>query len=278
MAEAGRPTHSFNLGIDAMTSPEDAFVLEEVLAKRHRPFNLLISECYPIQTEYSRKSLNGTLRHVYWHDLKRLTTVIRSLCERNLEEKKKLLRGIKSYKQQWGAIGSQVPLYFSNAVHVGRGLECLESTLTPRVALSTQPLGPSGDGYVPAAEVPIDDAEWLQIQKEVLDWKKKAIKSTFNTPESQRLIQEKEKMVHAQGGTLVLFIAPSTGGHFLPSPQFPLTSPVFDFADPSRYPEFFERPNRLNVGHLSRQGAELFTRYLVEQLVAFQRANEQSVR
>src|SRR5437016_2606538 len=48
MAAAGTPTHSFNLGINGMRPPEDSYVLEQVLARRHRPLKLVVVECNPV--------------------------------------------------------------------------------------------------------------------------------------------------------------------------------------------------------------------------------------
>ena len=73
---------------------------------------------------------------------------------------------------------------------------------------------------------------------------------------------------------MVTFEPPLAGMKvFVPDPKIQPGLPCFNFASPECYPEFYRKENRFDEGHLNPQGAELFTRRLVEQLVDWQKSD-----
>src|SRR6185369_9557893 len=77
-AAAGVPTHSFNLGIDGMKPPEDAYVLERVLALRPKRLRWVFIETGDVRQNVIRGGV-GDVRSVHWHDTRRTILVLKAL-------------------------------------------------------------------------------------------------------------------------------------------------------------------------------------------------------
>ncbi len=272
MAKAGMPTHSFNLGIDGMVGPEDSFLLETVLAKRKKPLKLVLLECGAINTRFDKPAAEGAIssRQVYWHDFQRFALVAQTIFASESNKK---------WPKSFAAIRHRVTYYcqgqmtcFLHHLHMhlcyetnfGRGCETLTKLFDKPEPINWGYLGPKRDGYLEILH-DINDHDWAGVQSQVADYKIYH-KIEHGTKPSQMLLLEKRQDVQACGGKAVFFVAPSSTNNFYPSPKIKPEMPVIDLSDPARYPEFFERSNRCDGGHLNAKGSEILTRRLVEQL------------
>ena len=76
---------------------------------------------------------------------------------------------------------------------------------------------------------------------------------------------------------MVLFLPPlASDTELIADPAFGPPPPVLNFNDPRKYPQFFERQNRLDAGHINAAGAVLFTRLLAGEVVAIERKEARS--
>ena len=257
MAQAGMPTHSFNLGILGMRPPEDSYLLETVLAKRRAPLKLVIVEANTINAENEADAL-GTLREVYWRDTSRFWVVTRSILER----KRKTL-----WKTE--VLVHNLNVYLRKTLSVGRGIEWLTGHLEKNASPPPQSLGKYSDGYL-SYDTPlrtIKDEEWRVFQTKF----KRNIQLVFNDGASQQELAKKRLWVEAHGGKMIAFTPPIAGiNHFIPDPRLHPGLPWLNFFQPAKYPEFFQKENLADSGHLNQQGAEFFTRRLVEEIVALE--------
>lgn len=269
MAEAGMPTHSFNLGVNGMRPPEDTYVLEAALAKRRAPLKLVVMEANALQVYTEDDQALGTSRAVYWHDLKRSLAVCRCTLETKVNGRAQFSPSSILWKLD--AFRHNLNLFMSQTLSSGGGLEWLETRLGDPKPTPKNELGKRSDGYV-LYDTPlqsINDGEWSIIQQRLAKLAVKPIHFVNKTKASQTEIRTKLRLIQPFGAQTVSFIPPMAGGNvFTPNPAIYPNLPIFNFADPARYPELFQRANRFDSGHLNQQGAEVFTRMLVEKIVA----------
>jgi len=262
MAEAGMKTRSYNLGVDAMRPPEDSVLLETVLAKRKKPLGLVIVESYPIvaTVDWAFAGGKGIPRQAYWHDAERMRTLIK--CSEIFSGGRKLLH--------LGEISSSLTHHFHMAlcrlVHFGRGFELLEFALGREETAKPVALGPRCDGYVPVSHA-ISDIEWRELQKNTADRLDHPGKLRRQDAESQRVLLEERRLIESHGGRMLLLGTPTSKRAPL-APNVLSLIPFLDLSNPAEYPRLYERENWADHGHLNAKGAELFTRMLVERLIA----------
>ena len=125
MAKAGVPTHSFNLAMDAMSSPEDEYMLEKALQNRKKPLKFVISECYRIRHTYFENGMEGTIRHAYWHDAKRMGQISASIWGPVVADRRR--ESLRDPSCFWNkgvrVFGTHFKLFLDYSVNVGRGME-----------------------------------------------------------------------------------------------------------------------------------------------------------
>lgn len=263
MAQAGVPTHSFNLGIFGMRSPEDSYLLETVLAHRHQPLKLILVEANPVSLRMDEGDQATTLRTIYWHDFKRLVALWRATWESHLKGGPFIKLATLRYHTN---------LFLTKTFALGRGREQVEDWVDVPASTLSKSLGPRRDGSAvdESRERDIPEETWQAFQKKL----RKPLRLDYDTRASQLELQAKRRGVEAFGGRMVAFAPPLAGMKvFVPDPKIKPVIPCLNFSVPERYPEFYQRENRFDEGHLNARGAELFTRRLVEQLLEWQKAN-----
>ena len=264
MAEAGLPTHSFNLGMDAMSTPEDSFVLEKVLAQRRKPLKWVITECLPIRVKYVEGGTEGTIRHAYWHDTRRFCALIGTMFGPSADERVGFAQWLsKSWNKAFKPIGVHLQLYLARMLNVGRGLEWMN----PPAPVLEFYAGPKLDGY-DGVDRMISEAEIKELREQIANRIQPDYTPDFGDASSQSLLLYKRRMAEAHGARTVLFIPPSSGENFYPCPTFWPKAPLIDLSDPRLYPDLYKMENRCDHGHLNAKGADLLTRLLAEKLAA----------
>ncbi len=276
MTEAGAPAHSFNLGINAMRPPEDTYVLESVLSKRRTAVKLVICECNPVFFYDSASAGNGTERLAYWHDAKRTMAMLLEMAEETRQGKGWLGRSWKSYARLATNATLQVSLFLTHCANFGRGSE----TLAIELGISSPAIlgndGDRTDGYEPhePGRDAIDDADWKIFSQMREDRLRKPAALVATTREAQIQLRDKQRLIAASGARMVLFRPPILRDEFAPDPQLLPGVPIFNFANPARYPELFDRTSRFNMGHLNAAGAKIFTRLLATRVAAWRHGED----
>ncbi len=270
MTEGGKPTKTFNLGFDGMRPPEDSFVLETVLAARHRPLKYVLVEGNDLRVNLEGEA-HGTMRASYWHDLKRCAVVVRATLWMTSSDE-------TTWFGIWGDRFSSISTFLghvqptlSRAVNLGRGRELWPDLLPTEDAeqLSQKNLGEKRDGYFYGPRLgEIKKANRQKLEAGVAARLKKPAEPFFSDAESQRVLQEKRRVIEAHGGRMIVFHPPMTQAEtFYPDPKFGPAIPVINLSDPRVYPELFEARYRKDEAHLNSTGAEIFTRLLVKHLL-----------
>jgi len=271
MAEAGVPTHSFNLGVNGMRSPEDTYVLEKALAHRKAPLKLVLVEANAVHVNIGGDENQGSLRAVYWHDWKRFLTICRCIGETTVSGQRP--HSLKTYIWKFNAIQHNLNLYLNNTLGIGSGLEWLEKRMGKPGKDPMQELGKRADGYA-RYDTPIDvmnEKDWKTMEKKLVKANSKPAKPNYKDKASQKELQIKCRLIESFGGKVVTFIPPVAGiSTFAPNPAVHPNLPLLNFADTAAYPELFLRENRADVGHLNQPGSEIFTRKLAERVLSVQ--------
>jgi hypothetical protein len=270
MAAGGRPTRTFNLGFDGMRPPEDSYVLETVLAQRRLPLKYVLVEGNDLRMNLEGEA-KGTMRTAYWHDLKRCGVVVRATLWLTSSDETTWF-GI--WGDRFSSIGTflgHVQPALSRAVNLGRGHELLPGFhgVDDPDTLSHKNLGEKHDGYFYGPRLgDIKKSSLEKLLAGLAERKKKPAQPFFSDAESQRVLQEKRRVIEAHGGKVILFHPPMTQAeYFQPDPSFGPVMPVINLSDPLHYPELFEPRFRKDEAHLNPAGAEIFTRLLVKYIL-----------
>ncbi|XHR30763.1 MAG: hypothetical protein ACFUZC_09405 [Chthoniobacteraceae bacterium] len=261
MAQAGYPTHSFNLGINGMRSPEDSFVLETALKRRSALLKLVVVEANAIPME-AETNAHGTQRAEYWRDPRRFWAVSKSVIQARM--RRGLWHKVESFRYN-------LDVFLSRSFCLGRARQALEGRFAPPPDTSRGILGRRYDGsyWYDAPLVNISDEEWTDFEHRLTQ--------PFKAKEADRASQDqlsyKRGLIEKFGGEMITFSPPMPGmGIFTPRAGICPPSRYFNFALSAQYPELFQRENRADAGHLNRLGAEQFTRRLAERVIAAKRA------
>jgi hypothetical protein len=264
MAEAGRPTRSFNLGSAGMRAPEDAFVLDRALEGRREPLQFLFVECNPVRLGIPEQD-RGTMRAVYWHDGPRVRTLWgRVWAHPSIRPDGPY--GIPLLTRRLAEFADHVRHWAWNASRLGRAPELLDRRLRAGAPAPAEPgLGPNGDGYDPGRERREMNAEEIaEYEQQLAEEIARGKPDHFGDTASQAELARKRALAERFGAKLVLIAPPTVGRAFAPLPGSGFL--FLDFSDPARYPELFAVPHRCDRGHLNHVGALLYSRLLAREL------------
>lgn len=261
--ESGLPTRTFNFGIDAMHPPENFYVLDQILKTEPRNLKWVFVETANIETKLHK--VLGTERAVYWHDWPRTALVLRKALNP---------RGNPPWyikvSRLWLArrdLAAHLALFAQRFTNVGRGTELLFPQ--DRTAEAEVELGPKRDGYRLAGHAMSAGAAasfQKRLEQELAEARVKPLDAYAD--EAYREYAQRLKAI----GAAPLFVVPplifQSPVSFRQSPPGPLLS----FNNARTYPMLFDPKFRIDDAHLTREGAEEFTRLLAREFV--QRARQ----
>ncbi|MGB8167092.1 MAG: hypothetical protein WCF18_06345 [Chthoniobacteraceae bacterium] len=266
-AEQGIEMHSFNLGMDSLAAPEDAYVLDQALAAAPPRLRYVFIELTYFRANFAGQGAD-TIRSAYWHDWERTCAVWRRLAS---EEWQQIKPPKKRKKQRWSGWLADVGecldlfathgrLFLQRATNLGRGAGCLQKLTGLRPPGDPlAPLGPARDGFIPSDTV-MNAASLSEYQRQLSSLKTTESRTKPLDRVPQENLEAMLARVRAHGAEPVLFIAPTPGGAVLyPRRE---VAPLLDFSDPLRWPSLFDPQYRADVTHLNTAGAEVFTRAL----------------
>jgi hypothetical protein len=265
-AEGGRPLRSFNAGIPAMVSPEDAYVIEQILRRPHRRLRWLVLELTPFGRHFD-PTLDGTGRMDYWHDAYRmslLTNCAAADCA-------------SAWRRPGSAWGQRYELCFNiladwcshfrqfvqRTINFGRG----EALLTEHLRGGRKPTkldagGPAGDGWVDISGRELMEGKMLAAYEQDLAELLNAPRNRFEDAVGEQSLRGTIDLLRRQGIELILFLPPTVSpAQFYPKRVLETTT-LFDLSDPARYPDFYDPANRRDGVHLNLAGSALYTRRL----------------
>jgi hypothetical protein len=260
--ENGFPTRTFNFGIDGMHPPENFYVLEQILKTKPRNVKWVVLEMGEIQTKWNDilGALLGTQRVVYWHDWPRTALALK----KTLNPRGKanwLIQGTRFWLARRDLI-SHLFLFGKQFTSVGRASDFFPSEKRERFLDANSELGPNRDGYRPAGNAM--SAERATIFKQKLAQEVSRAQPKFLDPTTDEAYRTAASQIRQAGAAPVFVVTPiltQTTAQFRQTPPAPLLS----FNDSRKYPEFYDPKVRIDDAHLTREGAEQFTRLLAQE-------------
>lgn len=257
-AEGGLSTHTFNFGIDALHPPENFYLLNQILKTRPRNLKSVLLETANIETKLHK--ILGTERAVYWHDWPRTLLALRKALNprgdtrwyikvsRLWVARRDLAAHLTLFAQRFGNVGRAIDLFFPQDRKAEAALE----------------LGPKRDGYRLAGQA-MSAKEAAAFQKRLAEEIAQARPKPLDpgADEAYRTFATRFREIGAAPVFVVpplIFQSPIT---FRNSPPGPLLS----FNDATTYPMLFDTRVRIDDAHLTREGAEEFTRLLAQEFV-----------
>jgi len=266
MAAAGKPAHSFNLGIDGMLPPETFYVIDQLLAAKPRGLRRIFIELEDVQISVAPEHVR-TRRALYWHDWKRSALIVQKILEMDVAEKWKQKR--KRLLRNREALFADLFLFGQNLANVGRAFDLLG--LTPgEDDLSESDYEPRGDGYAPTtiAMTPDQAARY----KAWLDHELAGAHPREVDAYAEAAFRHYANLFRSLGATPIFFVTPASGT-ILPSKfRSAPSETVMSFNDAQRYPSLYQAEARLDETHLNAKGADEFSRLLATRLLETEHA------
>ncbi|HYJ06034.1 MAG TPA: hypothetical protein VEX43_12935 [Chthoniobacterales bacterium] len=260
--ESGLPTRAFNFGIDAMHPPENFYVLDQILRTQPRNLKWVFLETADIETKLHK--VLGTERAVYWHDWPRTKLALRKALNPRGDA-----RWYIRISRLWVArrdLTAHLKLFAQRFVCAGRGMELIFPKKNDRTNEAELELGPRRDGYRLAGHaMSAEQAASFekQLAQEIAQARPKPL-----DPVADEAYRDYAQRIRAIGATPLFVVPPlifqSPVGFREPPPA---PGPLLSFNDVRAYPMLFDTQFRIDDAHLTKEGAEEFTRLLAQEFV-----------
>jgi hypothetical protein len=256
--EDGVPTRTFNFGIDGMHPPENFYVIEQILKTNPRKLKWVFMETENIQAKWTEE-IRGTQRLLYWHDWRRTALTIRKALNP---------RGGAAWygkiARLWLArrdLALNLALFGRQFSNVGRAVDWY--SFSDRSRDADLQLGPKHDGYrLPNAAMSPEHATRFQQQ---LANQASGARSKFIDPYAEKAYRDCAVQIRKLGAVPIFIVTPIIWQSPLRFRSPP--GPLLLFNDSKTYPQLYDTNVRVDEGHLTRPGAEEFTRLLAWEFV-----------
>ena len=268
-ARAGMRTRSFNAAAAGLRPPEDAYLLDQILARTGNRFRWIFIELAGLRTAIPEQT-RQTVRAVYWHDWERLTILARrALYEMRRAKWKQPDRWVKPLAE----LLDHLELFAQRQANIGRGARWAERlrarpdrrTDEPRTVLPAE-----SAGWLPPERREIGAAaERDAYEQKVAERRTEPSRKDFADPISQDALGKMLQKIERHGATAVLIVPPVVARkNFHPRPEMIGSNLVLDFSAVDKFPELFVSSDRIDEDHVNAKGAALFTKRLAEEFVA----------
>jgi hypothetical protein len=265
-AENGLSTRTFNFGIDGMHPPENFYVLEQILKTKPRNLKRIFFEVGDIQTNWT-SSVYTSRRITYWHDWARTVITLRKAFNPHGRAKwyvkiTRLWLARRDFAANLALLGKQ----FGN---VGRGADLFLSRDDESTKQSESDLGIKHDGYRSSENAM--SAERGAIFQRKLAQEMFESHPKFIDPYAEEAYRDSAARLRRAGIESLFVVTPVIWQSPLRFRKSPAPGPLLSFNDCKTYPSLYETRVRVDEGHLTREGAERFTRLLAHELVRHDR-------
>lgn len=261
MRKNGRPTRSFNFGIDGMNFPESGYLLEQALKTQPANLKWVFVELDELQTNWSFQG-EGSRRALYWHDWKRTSLVLRKVLGARtnwlwLPSLQKLLHAM-FHRGPRGLVVFHTSEFQKNFTNLGRGADVWDYFSRGHPIGRVNWLGLASDGYRPMKKKmgPAQVPEYDKILSRAMSKTKPELVSVYTEKASRQCAAE----IRRHGAIPVFLVQPT------PTVQTELTfrgdppGAVLSFNNARLYPSLFRSDGRIDIAHINKPAAEEFTR------------------
>jgi len=275
MRESGSPTRSFNFGIGGMHLPESAYVLEQVLNTKPRNLRWVFIELGELQTKWPHEAA-GSRRALYWHDWRRTSLILRKVLGArmhmvwlpNLKKVGDIILPRKSGLETRDLFIFHMAEFEKNFANVATASDILDYFSRGDInKRSANYLGAAGDGYVPQTKKGMSASQAAAYER-ALALMMEQNGSRSISPYTMEACQQSAKKIRSIGAVPIFLITPITtqlGIHDHNNAALP--GIVMAFNDPHACPSLYRSSVRVDQGHLTKAGAEEFTRIMAANFV-----------
>jgi hypothetical protein len=278
--ESGLPTRSFNFGIGGMYLPETSYLLEQILNLKPRNLRWVFIEYDELQTKWSPENQTSR-RALYWADWKRVSLLLRKLTDAgagplwlpNPTKLRDIVLGQKDEKNTGSLLTFYTGQVERNYTNVARAADVLDRFLSRDTKeRRASYLGAASDGYVtrPNRMSPNHAAAYERALATAMAQTGIRPLSPYAVEAYRQCAQE----VRSIGAAPIFLITPSTTEINVAAESTGLTGVVMAFNDPRAYPNLFRSSARRDGQHLTKAGAEEFTRIVATNFVELARAGD----
>jgi len=276
--DSGLPTHSFNFGIGGMYLPESAYLLEQILKLKPRKLRWVFIEYDELQTKWSPENQTSR-RALYWADWNRVSLLWRKLIDAGTDPlwviNPAKFREILLRQKEENNTRSLLTFYTTqlekNYGNVARAADVLDYFLgRDTKERRASYLGAASDGYVvrPNRMSSGQAATYERGLAAAMAQAGTRPLSSYAVEAYRQCAQE----VRNIGAAPIFLITPSTTQINIRSENTELPGVVMAFNDPRSYPELYRSSMRRDGQHLTKSGAEQFTRIVAADFVELARA------
>jgi len=274
------PTHSFNFGVGGMYLPETAYLLEQILNLKPRNLKWVFIEYDELQTKWSSEN-QSSRRALYWADWKRVSLLLRKLTDAGTDplwlSNPAKLRDVILRQNDEKSTRSLLTFYVTqverNYTNISRAADVLDHFLSPDTKeRRASYLGAGSDGYVtrPNRMSPNQAAAYERALAAAMAEAGTRPLSPYAVEAYRQCAQE----VRNIGAVPIFLITPSTTEISVAAETTELTGIVMAFNNPQAYPNLFRSTARRDGQHLTKAGADEFTRILATNFVGLARAGD----
>jgi hypothetical protein len=278
--ESGLPTRSFNFGIGGMYLPETAYLLEQILNLKPRNLRWVFIEYDELQTKWSPENQTSR-RALYWADWKRVSLLLRKLTDAgtdpfwlpNPTKLRDIVLGQNDEKNTRNLLTFYAGQFEKNYANIARGTDVLDYFLSRDTKeRRASYLGAASDGYVtrPNRMSPSQAAAYERGLAAAMAQANTSPLSAYAVESYRQCAQEVRKI----GALPIFLITPSTTEINVAVESTRRPGVVMAFNDPRAYPNLYRSDTRRDGQHLTRSGAEEFTRIVAANFVALARGGD----
>jgi hypothetical protein len=278
--ESGLPTHSFNFGIGGMYLPETSYLLEQILNLKPRNLRWVFIEYDELQTKWSPENQTSR-RALYWADWKRVALLLRKLTDAGTDSlwlpNPTKLHDIVLRQNEEKNTRSLLTFYVTqverNYTNISRAADVLDHFLSRDTKeRRASYLGAASDGYV------IRPNRMSANQATAYERALAAAMAQTGTrplsPYAVEAYRQCAQEVRDIGAAPIFLITPSTTEINVAAETTGLPGIVMAFNNPRAYPNLFRSSARRDGQHLTKAGAEEFTRIVATNFVGLAQAGD----
>jgi hypothetical protein len=278
--ESGLPTRSFNFGIGGMYLPETAYLLEQILNLKPRNLRWVFIEYDELQAKWSPENQTSR-RALYWADWKRVSLLLRKLADAgtaplwlpNPGKVRDIVLRQNDEKNTRSLLTFYAGQFEKNYTNVARAADVLQYFLgRDTKERRSSYLGAASDGYVtrPGGMSPSQAAAYERGLAAAMAEAGTHLLSPYTVEAYRQCARE----VRNIGATPIFLITPSTTQIDIATESTGGPTFVMKFNNPQTYPNLYRSSVRRDGQHLTKSGAEEFTRILAANFVELARAGE----
>ncbi|HEY2568154.1 MAG TPA: hypothetical protein VGI25_02415 [Candidatus Udaeobacter sp.] len=277
--ESGLPTHSFNFGIGGMYLPETSYLLEQILNLKPRNLKWVFIEYDDLQTKWSPANQTSR-RALYWADWKRVSLLLRKLTDAGTDslwlptpaKLRDIILRQKEEKNTRSLLMFYVTQLERNYTNVSRAADLPGNFLRRDTSeRRASYLGAANNGYVVRAGrmSPSQAATYERGLAAAMPEAGSRSLSRYSLEAYQQCAQE----VRNVGATPIFLITPSTTQIDIAVESDGAPGLMMAFNNPQTYPDLYRSDVRRDGQHLTKAGAEEFTRLVAANFVELARAS-----